>query len=88
MAPVQQLRVFKPEMEACFNGSSSAVAYFLVAVEQFLRRWGNQFQNEGEIMEYISGCFVRKATQWYMDLYRLGAPELLPLPLFLRAFSS
>lgn len=63
-------------MEACFGGRPDGVEYFLVAMEQFLRRWSYQFANEGEANEYISGCFDGIATQWDMDIYRLRAPEL------------
>lgn len=90
LAPVPPVRpeqmVFKPKMDTCFDGSLEAVRYFLVAVDQFLRRWGYQFANYEEVIEYNSVHFNGKGTQWNMDLYRMGAEELISLPLFVQAF--
>lgn len=58
--------VFKPRIEAWFDGSSVSVSYFLVAEDQFLRHWRHQFVNKEECIEYISGCFSGNATQWYV----------------------
>lgn len=75
--------VFKPWMEAQFDGSSEIVSYFLVVVDEFLRCWRHQFVNEEECIKYISSHFDGNATQWYVYLYRMGAPELTSLPLFM-----
>lgn len=83
--PQSQLEPIQPPHPSGFAGSADGVC-FLVAVEQFLCRWGYQFANKGEIIEYILGHFDGLAAQWYVDLYRSRAPELESLPLFFRSF--
>lgn len=77
--------VFKPQLDAHFDGMSGNMSYFLVAMNQFLWRLGHQFVDDEECIKYISGCFDGREAQWYVDLYELGALELRSLPLFVRA---
>lgn len=81
-------RVFKPEMEARFDGSPSKVSYFLVATESFFNQWGHQFRCQAEAIEFVADCLEGQAANWYMDLYHLNAPELQSIDLFFLAFRT
>lgn len=75
-------------MEAHFEGSSDKVSYFIVATEEFLRRWGYQFHSEAEAIIYTLDCFDSTTTDWYIDLDHLRAPELCSLELFFQLFCA
>lgn len=77
--------VFKPQITMRFDGNPDEVASFLVATEQFLNRWGYQFADEGDVVEYIAGQLNGAALKWYVNLFQSGAPELYSLPTFLCA---
>lgn len=70
--------VFKLQLKARFGGSSDNVSCFIVAVDQFLRRWGHPFVDHELRIEYIYGHLVGKAAQWYVDLYEMGFGQERP----------
>lgn len=79
------MSLFKPRMTTHFNGNSGEIASFQVSVEHFLNHWGYQFPDEAEVIEYISAQLDGAASQWYINLYRSGEPELYSLAEFFRS---
>lgn len=45
--------VFKLKLETRFNGSANQVGYFIVTVTDFLQRWGDQFADNGQHIQYF-----------------------------------
>lgn len=77
--------VLKAKLTARFAGEAKELGPFQIAVEQFLNRWGYQFVSEAEIIELLFGQLDGAARTWYVNLFRIGGPEMYSLAAYFQS---